>query len=114
MNKLPDEIIQHIINYTDVIVYRHGKYIDRINKSDVRYKLLQSIKLPVSIMHKCFILLCNNNYMQYFLVYSYDNNRKHYYATNKLIKINDYLKENKETYILDENCIYRKIIYYVQ
>jgi hypothetical protein len=29
---LPDELIHMIINYTDVVVYRHGKYINRIKK----------------------------------------------------------------------------------
>ena len=29
---LPDEIIHIIINYTDVIVYRYGKYINRLKK----------------------------------------------------------------------------------
>ncbi len=46
---LSDELIQHIINYTDIIVYRHGKYINRIDKKDKRYKLLMDIPKPIKI-----------------------------------------------------------------
>ena len=28
-SKLPDVLLQQIINYTDIIVYRYGKYINR-------------------------------------------------------------------------------------
>ena len=38
---LPEVLIHKIINYTDVLSYRNGKYIDRINKKDNRYNLLQ-------------------------------------------------------------------------
>jgi hypothetical protein len=44
---LPIEIINKIINYTDVVVFRNGKYINRINKNDYRYKIANKKKEPV-------------------------------------------------------------------
>ena len=67
---LPDEIIHQIINYTDVVVYRHGKYINRINKDDNRYKLLEKIPRPIKIGQSRFLIkLLNENREGYFLEY---------------------------------------------
>ena len=38
-SQLPIELINIIINYTDVVVYRNGKYLNRIQKNDKRYGL---------------------------------------------------------------------------
>ena len=46
---LPNEVIHKIINYTDVIIYRHGKYINRLTKSDERYTILKTIPRPIKI-----------------------------------------------------------------
>ena len=35
-SQLPIELINIIINYTDVVVYRNGKYLNRIQKNDKR------------------------------------------------------------------------------
>jgi hypothetical protein len=57
---LPDELIHKIINYTDVVVYRHGKYINRLNKNDGRYKLLMNIPMPIKIgSHRILLKLLN-------------------------------------------------------
>jgi hypothetical protein len=46
----PDELIQKIINYTDVIVYRNGKYINRLERRDIRYSILaKGIPKPIRI-----------------------------------------------------------------
>ena len=47
--ELPKELINLIINYTDIVVYRNGKYMNRINLSDFRYNLLKKISRPVFI-----------------------------------------------------------------
>jgi hypothetical protein len=66
----PDEIIHQIINYTDVVVYRHGKYINRLNKKDIRYKLLDKIPKPIRINPNRFLIkLLNKNREGYFLEY---------------------------------------------
>lgn len=40
MDLFPNEIIGKIVNYTGIIVYRHGVYINRLNKSDSRYQMI--------------------------------------------------------------------------
>ena len=49
-NKLSDHLINIIINYTDVLVLRNGKYMNRISKNDYRYKLLERIPRPKEIL----------------------------------------------------------------
>ena len=59
---LPDELIHKIINYTDVIVYRHGKYINRINKADKRCIMLTNIPKPMRVgTNRILIKLVNTN-----------------------------------------------------
>jgi len=53
---LPDEIIHIIVNYTDVVVYRHGKYINRFTKNDNRYTLLNKIPRPIFIGRRKVLL----------------------------------------------------------
>jgi hypothetical protein len=67
---LPDEIIHQIINYTDVVVYRHGKYINRIKSSDNRYKILEKIPMPIKIgQSRVLLKLLNADRQGYFLEY---------------------------------------------
>ena len=40
---LPKELIHLILEYSDAIVYRHGKYMNRILKNDKRYTIVQYI-----------------------------------------------------------------------
>jgi len=74
-NQLPEELIHKIINYTDVVVYRHGKYINRLNKSDERYSLLDKIPRPIKVGPNKVILKLingNNNFMNgYLLEYNF-------------------------------------------
>jgi hypothetical protein len=83
---LPDVLIHNIINYTDVVVYRHGKYINRLNKNDIRYKLTENIllyfyqviynpNLPIRIGKSRILLrLLYRNREEYFLEYIFRNN----------------------------------------
>lgn len=67
---LPDELKHLIINYTDVVVYRHGKYINRLNKDDIKYKILEKIPQPIRIGQSRFLIkLLNTNREGYFLEY---------------------------------------------
>jgi hypothetical protein len=47
MDKLPLEIVKHIISYDKRFIIRNGKIIqiNQIDKNDKRYNLLESIKL---------------------------------------------------------------------
>jgi hypothetical protein len=72
---LPDEIIQIIINYTNIVVYRHGKYMNRLNKSDNRKKLVNSIPRPIfTDRYKVVLWLPDKNYNGYFLNYDTSEN----------------------------------------
>jgi hypothetical protein len=67
---LPEELKQIIINYTDIIVCRHGKYLNRINKEDYRYNILEKIPKPIRLgQHRILIKLLNTNRQGYFLEY---------------------------------------------
>lgn len=43
LHLLPQDIIRHIISYSDAVKYRNGKYMNQISKEDERYILLQTI-----------------------------------------------------------------------
>lgn len=118
---LPIEIINKIINYTDVVVFRHGKYIDRINKNDERYKIINNKKEP--------IWLGNNKWMFCFKLYDGINKRGftmehyinqfdnfHYLCKKEFIKhesgIFDNERVSKYIFDIEGNC--RQIFNYIQ
>ena len=79
-SQLPDVLINKIINYTNVITYRYGKYINKISKKDERYKLLDKIPRPIKVGNKKVLLrLMNYSHYEthgYFIEYIFDNNIK--------------------------------------
>ena len=74
---LPLVLINKIINYTNVITYRDGKYIDKISKNDERYKLLEKISRPIKVGNKKVLLKLMNysNYEPhgYFIEYIFED-----------------------------------------
>lgn len=112
--ELPDELIHIIINYTDVIVYRHGKYINRIKKNDYRYNLLSRVPRPIYIgIHRVKIRLMSSNLIGYFIEYNIQklsemNVRFFHREIDGFDKYFD-IKSN-ETYIFDMNNKWSKII----
>jgi hypothetical protein len=46
---LPEDLIPHIVGYIDEIVYRNGKYINRLQKNDIRYRMLLKIPKPIKV-----------------------------------------------------------------
>lgn len=115
---LPDELIHIIINYTDVIVYRHGKYIKRINKKDYRYILLKNIPIPIFVgRHKVLLRLINYNLIGYFIEYDTQQNltkvniRFFHREIDGFDKYYD-IKSN-DTYIFDINNRWSKIVNYL-
>jgi hypothetical protein len=72
---LPDEILQIIINYTNIVVYRNGKYINRLNKNDNRIYLVNNIPRPIFIdRYKILLRIIDKNCKGYFLNYDTSDN----------------------------------------
>ena len=77
---LSNDIIQLIVNYTDIVVFRHGVYIDRLNKKDERYKLLERIERPMYVGENKIIIRMLKYYQYnsygYIIEYNLQNNIK--------------------------------------
>jgi len=118
---LPIEIINKIINYTDVVVFRHGKYIDRINKNDERYKIINNKKNPIWIGKNkwmiCFKLydgINNRGFTMENYINQYDN--FHYLYKKEFVKHESGIFEFKNIihYVFDKEGNCRKIFNYIQ
>jgi hypothetical protein len=115
---LPDELIHIIINYTDVVVYRHGKYINRIKKNDYRYNLLRSVSRPIYIgQYRVKIRLMSCNLIGYFIEYNTKKNLTEMNVRFFHREIDGFdryfdIKSNN-TYIFDVNNKLSKIIHYL-
>lgn len=116
---LPDELIHNIINYTDVVVYRHGKYINRLNKKDERYKILMSISPPMKIGSYRFLLRLVNKkeenkpgyFIEYIVGFYIKINIK--FVTFEKDGFDRYLEAKSfAQYIFDANSNWSQIIYY--
>jgi hypothetical protein len=117
---LSDELIQHIINYTDVIVYRHGKYINRIDKKDKRYELLMNIPMPIKIgTQRILIKLLNDKqsnkpgyFIEYIIGFLIKVNIK--FVTYENDGIYRYMEAKSFTqFVFDINNNWSKTIYYL-
>jgi hypothetical protein len=119
INKLPIELVNKIINYTDVVAFRNGKYIDRIPKTDERYEKLNKIPKPMKVgPDKVLLRLIDYSYEEprgYLIEYLYTNYIK---TTSKFVKrIIDgfdrmYIEKSCIKYIYDVNGNWSKIVYY--
>ncbi len=115
---LPDEIIHIIINFTDVITYRYGKYINRLNKGDYRYKLIIQIPRPIYIgSHTIMLKLTDDNYSGYFIKYIMSNhcikmNVRFFYREKDGFD-NCYIFKSENDYVFDKNNVWHKTIHYL-
>lgn len=119
-SKLPIELINKIINYTDVVVYRYGKYIDRIDKEDKRYVLLGNVPRPMKRGNNIIVLYLMD-YKQwevkgYSIEYTFLT--EHIGMTIEFLKrdidgFDKYINvKSRETYVLDKSSIWRKTFSY--
>ena len=117
-SKLPDVLLQQIINYTDIIVYRHGKYINRLTKDDVRYILLSKIPKPLKLGSRLILMkLVNYKYdnpIGYFIMYKFESDSSIKISIKFFKKLNTgvYVEKSYTTYIQDMNNNMSKIIPY--
>jgi hypothetical protein len=112
---LPIELINKIINYTDVVAFRNGKYINRILKTDARYTMLKNLVKPVKLGKRVLINLINYSYEEptgYFIEYVFDKFPKVniYYTT--INKYNEYINHSVFKLIKDSNGICREYVKY--
>lgn len=115
---LHDEIIHIIINYTGVITYRNGKFINRLKKDDSRFILVKKIPIPILIGNKEVLLqLINNRMSGYFIKYIIENSfitlnvRFFHIEKDGFEKYFD-IKSN-DTYIFDINNNWSKLVNYL-
>jgi len=115
---LHDEIIHIIINYTGVITYRNGKFMNRLKKDDSRFILLKKIPIPILIGNKQLLLqLINNRMSGYFIKYTIENSfitvnvRFFHIEKDGFEKYFD-IKSN-DTYIFNINNNWTKLVNYL-
>jgi hypothetical protein len=116
---LPIEVINKIINYTDVIVFRNGKYIDRLKKDDSRYDIIKKRKLPIWIGTNRFVFYFKffNGFKTRGFAIEHDYNirtNQHLLYKRELIKLdNGSIQDESQTnYIIDSNGVCRINVYY--
>lgn len=121
---LSNELINKIINYTDILVYRNGKYMNRISKEDKRYLLLEKIPKPVKIFgnsNSCIIYIRILKYnvdipYGYILTYSITDNTLQLCVKFCYRETDGYDRytrtKTKENYIFDSNSRWKRLVYY--
>lgn len=79
---LPVVIVHKIFGYTDIIVYRNGKYMNRTKKNDSKYSILYRIPRPIKVgPNKVLLKLMSFYYNQgYFIEYIFDEPFKKAYV----------------------------------
>jgi hypothetical protein len=118
-SKLPIEIINIIINYTDVVVYRNGKYLNRINKNDKRYDVIKKRRLPIYFgqyrwMFYFPIYNCTNK-CALEMEHTYNPNNKHHYLSKRIAKKHKngtITTDEQKDYIFDLQGQCREIVNY--
>jgi hydroxymethylpyrimidine pyrophosphatase-like HAD family hydrolase len=108
--KLPRDAIILCLSYTGKIVYRNGKYINKINISDPRYNMLLNISKPKNYYFNeyTYTYAINLNLKEWMLFFTINpiNNVYKYRFYNKTHKYSKY-------YILDSNNIWRRKVLYL-
>jgi hypothetical protein len=118
-SKLPIELINIIINYTDVVVYRNGKYLNRIQKNDKRYDVVKQRQLPVWVgpNRRIFYFRFYNNIDKRILSmeHTYNpNNKRHFLSKREIIKHDDgsLIVRDQIDYIFDLQGECREVVDY--
>ena len=76
-DKLPIELKNKIINYTNVVTFFKGKYYNKISSNDKRYEMLKKvIKLPIFIFETNSSIQLIERYLQKDIEESYSSSYK--------------------------------------
>jgi len=51
MDKIPQDILNLILQFDGRIKYRKGEYVNRISKNDYRYNILSKLKIPTPVKY---------------------------------------------------------------
>jgi hypothetical protein len=110
---LPDSLIQLILSYSDTIVYRFGKYMGRIQKSDKRYKIVKPmnpIRLGLTKLLFKFVFYDGLD-LKYLIMEEIHNNNNHYVIKKIVLKNcdNSLTTIEQVKYIFDLNGKCRRI-----
>jgi hypothetical protein len=124
-SELPEEIKIIIMNYSDVIIFRYGKYMNRISKTDIRYNKINSMPKPLKYCPNEFMLpfyykyneldFVDKVYDGFIYYYKYNPNenimrikKTYFYTIGSLYSYGPTI----ENYIIDSNGLWRKIVNY--
>jgi len=119
MKYLPLDILHHILEYSGIIIYRHGKYMNRLSNDDKRYILLSTIKKPIRITENRYMLWLRKHRNDTFVVvleYLYNiEEQTHYLTLNIIHKNKDFIYyphydiTNSRIYLFQEKQGYRRV-----
>lgn len=105
--ELPNELINIILNYTNIVTFRHGKYIDRISINDNRYEILNQIPKPIKISHNIYNLFLLDKINFKGIILQYQINKQDYnYKKVEYYYIDITFVNNKEHYNIKNHTSY--------
>ena len=109
-SKLPLVLVNKCINYTGKVTFRNGKYIDRIDTSDERYKMIQKITRPVKLLPNKYAIYLSkrievNDGICLYYTFNSENN-------NTILEIMGNKQNTYRMHILDANGIWRRLMNY--
>jgi len=76
----PEDIVNHILSYTGMVIERNGKYMCQIDKNDMRYAILETISREIFIANKYRAVLRINKYDR-IVVHNYESEINRLYYT---------------------------------
>jgi hypothetical protein len=113
---LPEVLVNNILNYTNIITFRHGKYMDKIDKNDGRYQLVEKLPKPIKISENSYrILLLNKINSKGYILQFVQRENKHYVHISFNKESNRFLTYNVKssaTYNFDVHNRYMKTVHY--
>lgn len=117
-SKLPNELIHMILNYTGKVIYRYGKYMNRLQSDDYRYSIVslrKEAQLTTEYLQKVRFTINSLVSTKYMIIeQSFNEIIGKWYLKHKIIlKTDDILQVSKvDTYIYDNLGICNKTVTY--